>query len=117
MVDMAAIRTKSKRLTTLFVDLVESLCADYPLLLASPRDSSQRGSQVSFSHSEGWPIMQALIAHGVIGDFRAPDLLRFGFAPLYTRYEDVWLAASMLAHILETECWQDPVYATPKLVT
>ena len=61
--------------------------------------------------------MQALIANGVIGDFRAPNLLRFGFAPLYTRYEDVWLAASMLALILETECWKDPVYETPKLVT
>ena len=117
MVDMHAIRTKSKRLTTLFVDLVESLCEGYSLQLASPRDSSQRGSQVSFSHSHGWPIMQALIAHGVIGDFRAPNLLRFGFAPLYTRYEDVWLAASMLAQILETESWKDPVYATPKLVT
>ena len=117
MVDMEAIRTKSKRLTTLFVDLVESLCENYPLQLVSPRDSSQRGSQVSFSHAEGWPIMQALIAHGVIGDFRAPNLLRFGFAPLYTRYEDVWLAASMLAHILQTECWKDPVYAAPKLVT
>ena len=115
--DMQAIRTKSKKLTTLFIDLVESLCNGYSLQLASPRNSDKRGSQVSFSHSDGWPIMQALIAHGVIGDFRAPNLLRFGFAPLYTRYEDVWLAASMLAHILETECWKDPLYETPKLVT
>jgi len=115
--DMHAIREKSKRLTTLFVDLVESFCSTYPLQLVSPRDSDQRGSQVSFSHPEGWPIMQALIAHRVIGDFRAPDLLRFGFAPLYTRYEDVWLAASMLFHILQAECWKDPIYAAPKLVT
>ena len=115
--DMHAIREKSKRLTTLFVDLVESFCSAYPLQLVSPRDSDQRGSQVSFSHPEGWPIMQALIAHRVIGDFRAPDLLRFGFAPLYTRYEDVWLAASMLFHILQAECWKDPIYAAPNLVT
>ena len=116
-VDIQAIRTKSKNLTTLFINLVESMCKGYSLQLASPRDNNKRGSQVSFSHSEGWPIMQALIAHGVIGDFRAPDLLRFGFAPLYTRYEDVWLAGSMLALILETECWKDPVYETPKLGT
>ena len=114
---MQAIRTKSKKLTTLFIDLVESLSKGYSLQLTSPRNSDKRGSQVSFSHSDGWPIMQALIAHGVIGDFRAPNLMRFGFTPLSTRYEAVWLAASMLAHILETECWKDPLYETPKLVT
>ena len=62
-------------------------------------------------------MMQALIGHGVIGDFRAPDILRFGFAPLYLRYEDVWIAVAMLAELLEKDIWKDPVYAQPKLVT
>tara|TARA_B100001123_G_scaffold55499_1_gene58963 strand:+ start:1147 stop:2139 length:993 start_codon:yes stop_codon:yes gene_type:complete len=116
-VDLLVVRQKSQRLTDYFIELVESMCNEHGLVLASPRDSSRRGSQVCFTHAQGWPMMQALIGHGVIGDFRAPDILRFGFAPLYLRYEDVWIAVAMLAELLEKDIWKDPVYAQPKLVT
>ena len=116
-VDLLALRQKSIDLTDYFIELVESMCEGYGLVLGSPRDSNRRGSQVCFTHSQGWPMMQALIGHGVIGDFRAPDILRFGFAPLYLRYEDVWVAAAMLAELLASDAWKNPVYAKPKLVT
>jgi kynureninase len=77
----------------------------------SPRQADCRGSQVSFSHPHGFEIMQALISDFVIGDFRAPDIMRFGFTPLYTRFEDVFTAVSRLRSILHEERWQDPVYA------
>jgi kynureninase len=103
--DMAAIRAKSLALGDLFIRLVEERCAGLGLTLISPRDSAVRGSQVGFAHPQGWPIMQALIARGVIGDFRAPDILRFGLTPLYLRYVDVWDAAEILADILRTRAW------------
>ncbi|MBX3621179.1 MAG: kynureninase [Rhizobacter sp.] len=116
--DMAAIRRKSVALTELFIALVEERCAGHGLSLASPRDAAQRGSQVSFSHPEaGYPIMQALIARGVIGDFRAPDILRFGFTPLYTRYTDVWDAVSHLAQVLETGEWREAHFNQRAAVT
>ncbi|HEX7435953.1 MAG TPA: kynureninase, partial [Caldimonas sp.] len=88
---LAALRRKSVALTTLFIELVESRCAGHALTLVTPREAARRGSQASFAHATGaYPIMQALIARGVTGDFRAPDLLRFGFTPLYTRFVDVW---------------------------
>ena len=93
--DLLSVRQKSINLTAFFIELVESKCNGHGLSLASPRDSSRRGSQVCFSNAHGWPIMQALIAHGVIGDFREPDILRFGFAPLYIGYEDVWIAVAL----------------------
>ena len=80
--DMGAIRTKSMALTDLFIRLVEQRCAGHGFALASPRDAAARGSQVSFAHADGYPIMRALIAAGVVGDFRAPDIVRFGFTPL-----------------------------------
>ena len=76
-------------MTSLFVELVEARCEGHGLRLASPRDPARRGSHISFAHEDAYPIMQALIAHDVIGDFRAPDMLRFGFTPLYTSFEDV----------------------------
>jgi kynureninase len=82
-VDMAALRTKSIALCDLFIALVEAKCADHGLTLESPRDGARRGSQVSFAHKDAYQIMQALIERGVIGDFRAPATLRFGFTPLY----------------------------------
>ena len=115
--DLSSVRQKSIDLTAFFIELVESMCNSHGLSLASPRDSSVRGSQVCFSSAHGWPIMQALIAHGVIGDFRAPDILRFGFAPLYIGYEDVWIAVALLADILASGTWRDSIYATRKLVT
>jgi kynureninase len=76
-----------------------------------------RGSHVSFAHPEGYAIMQALIERGVIGDFRAPDLLRFGFTPLYLRYQDVWDAAYTVADVVHSGCWADPRYAVRAAVT
>ena len=97
----AALREKSLRLTEIFIAAVEQEAAGLGLALLSPRDAERRGSQVSFRHAQGWPVMQALIARGIIGDFRSPDILRFGFAPLYTRFVDAWDAAAALAEILE----------------
>ena len=99
-VDMAAIRQKSIQLADIFIDLVERLSGSAALKLASPRDSSCRGSHVSFAHDNGYELMQRLITRGVVGDFRAPDLLRFGFTPLYVRFVDVWDAAQVLGEEL-----------------
>ncbi|HYC41425.1 MAG TPA: kynureninase [Noviherbaspirillum sp.] len=99
--DMAAIRKKSLALTDLFIELVESRCERHPLTLATPREHHLRGSQVSFAHPHGYPVMQALIARGVIGDYREPEIMRFGFTPLYTRFVDVWDAVDILADILD----------------
>ena len=106
--DMDAVREKSVALTESFIALVEERGAGLGLTLAGPRHAKHRGSQVSFAHENGYPVMQALIARGVIGDFRAPDLLRFGFTPLYTRFTDVWDAVEHLRDILETRAWDCP---------
>ena len=98
--DMTEVRRKSVRLSELFISLVEALPGADALTLASPRDPEQRGSHVSFAHAHGYPLMQRLIARGVIGDFRAPDLLRFGFTPLYLRYADVWDAVRIFGEEL-----------------
>jgi kynureninase len=115
---MATIRRKSIALTDLFVALVEERCPGHDLTLASPRNGEWRGSQVSFAHpSHGYAIMQALIARGVIGDFRAPDLLRFGFTPLYTRFVDVWDAVERLHAVLTSGEWREPRFAVRAAVT
>jgi kynureninase len=114
---MARIAAKARRLTGLFIALVESRCADFGLTLMSPRPADARGSHVSFSHPNGYEIMQALISESVVGDFRAPDIMRFGFTPLYTRFEDVWIAVDRLRHVLETECWREPRFAERASVT
>jgi kynureninase len=115
---LAAIRRKSMDLTDLFIDLVESRCAGHGLALVSPCEADRRGSQVGFAHDTGgYAIMQALIARGVIGDFRAPDILRFGFTPLYTRFVDVWDAADRLAQVLQSGEWRHPRFATRAAVT
>jgi kynureninase len=112
-----ALRAKSVELTRLFIDLVEERCAPYGVELASPRDAGQRGSQVCFRHPAAFPVMQALIARGVIGDFRAPDILRFGFAPLYVRHADVWDAAEALAQVLADGEWRRAEFQQPGAVT
>ena len=115
---IAAVRAKSVALTDLFIEQVEARCASHGLTLASPRAGAERGSQVSFAHStDGYAIMQALIARGVIGDFRAPDLLRFGFTPLYTRFVDAWDAAGRLAEVLESGVYREPRYGVRQAVT
>ena len=115
--DMAMVAAKSRALSTLFVERVERGCAGQGLTLASPRDARARGSHVGFRHAEAYRVMQALIARGVIGDVRAPDLLRFGFAPLYLSFAEVARAADILAEILATRAWDDPAFATRGPVT
>jgi kynureninase len=113
-----AIRKKSIALTDLFISLVEERCAAHALALVSPRNADERGSQVSFAHpTHGYEIMQALIARGVIGDFRAPDILRFGFTPLYTRFVDVWDAVDRLRGVLDSGEWREPRFAVRAAVT
>jgi kynureninase len=115
---MAAIREKSIALTTAFIDLVESRCEGHGLTLVTPREAADRGSQASFAHATaGYPIMQALIARGVIGDFRAPDILRFGFTPLYTRFVDVWDAVSHLEQVMTTGEWRESRFNVRAAVT
>ena len=114
-VAIADIEAKAAALGDLFIAAVEARCPE--LRLVSPRDSARRGSQIGFTHPNGYAIMQALIARGVIGDFRAPDLLRFGFAPLYNRFEDAWRAADALAEILATREWDQPRFHARQKVT
>jgi kynureninase len=115
---MTALRAKSQALTSLFIERVEARCAGQDLTLASPRDASVRGSQVSFAHATGgYAIMQALIERGVIGDFRAPDLVRFGFAPLYTRFVDAFDAAEHIAEVLASGAWRAERFALRAAVT
>ncbi len=116
-VDMGEVRAKSMALGDLFIQEVEERCGGYGLKLGSPRDAEARGSQVSFHAENGYPIMQALIGEGVIGDFRAPDLMRFGFAPLYLRYQDVVDAVAILECILRTELWREPRFQVRAKVT
>jgi kynureninase len=113
--DMATVAAKSRRLCDLFIALVEAHCPDLTLL--TPRDAAARGSHVSFAHSNGYAVMQALIARGVIGDFREPDAMRFGFTPLYLGHADVWRAVQILKDILETRAWEDPRHAARAAVT
>jgi kynureninase len=113
---MPALRAKSLALTRLFTELVQARCP--ALTLASPREDALRGSQVCFAHPEiGYPVMQALIARGVIGDFRAPDILRFGFTPLYLRFVDVFDAAGHLQQVLASGEWRRPEFNQRAAVT
>jgi kynureninase len=102
------LRLKSVALTDLFIRLVEQECAGHGLTLASPTEAERRGSQVSYRHREGYAVVQALMARGIIGDFREPDILRFGFAPAYVRFVDVWDAVAALRAVMENREWDDP---------
>lgn len=114
---MSELREKSSRLGDLFLALVEESCTAHGFRIACPRDAEVRGSQVSLSHPDAYAIMRALIDRGVIGDFRAPDVLRFGLTPLYLRYEDVYQAVKVLHEVMETEAWRRPEYAQRLAVT
>jgi kynureninase len=113
--DMVDVRAQSIALTDRFIAGVEATCPS--LTLASPRDGQQRGSQASFRHPQGYAIMQACIAQGVIGDFRAPDILRFGFTPLYISEQDVDNAVKILAEIMDKSLWDRAEYKTRAKVT
>jgi kynureninase len=130
---MAALRRKSLALSDLFIRLVEERCAGHGLSLVTPREHAQRGSQVCLTREQGaYAIVQALIARGVIGDYRAalpasaagerPDpapggILRFGFTPLYTGFEDVWQAVAHLRQVLEQREWERPEFNQQQTVT
>ena len=114
-VSMADVRAKSVELIDLFIREVETRCPE--LELASPRDGARRGSQVSFCHPEGYAIMQALIARGVVGDFRAPDSIRFGITPLYIDESDIRNAAAILEEIMTKRLWDRPEFRRKALVT
>ncbi|MDI1325823.1 MAG: kynureninase [Brevundimonas sp.] len=116
-VDMAQTRIKAGALGDLFIERVEARCAAQGLTLVGPRAAAMRGGQVSFAHPDGWAIMQNLIARGVIGDFRRPDVIRFGFAPLYVRHVDVWDAVEVLGDILDSESWRDERFQAVSAVT
>ena len=116
-VDMRDVRAKSVALTNLFIDLMRPLCLEFGFTLVSPADADRRGSQVSFSHEHGYEIMQALIAADVIGDFRAPNIVRFGFTPLYLRFADVQEAVQRLEAIMRAKRWQEPAFQARSKVT
>ena len=115
---MHALRAKSLALTRAFAGLVEERCAGLGLTLVSPRDDAQRGSQVCLAHpTHGYAMVQALIARGVVGDFRAPQVLRFGFTPLYLRFVDVWDAVEQLRDMLQREEWREARFNQKAAVT
>ena len=116
-VSVAALRAKSMALGDLFIGLADATLDGLGVTVASPRDASTRGSQVSLSHPSGYAVMQALIANRVIGDFRAPDILRFGFAPLYVRFVDVFDTVDAIGRILRTGEWNQPSFLSRKAVT
>jgi len=113
--DMKDVRAKSIELTDMFIAGVEDCCPQ--LTLASPRDGQKRGSQVSFAFGDGYAAMQALIARGVIGDFRAPDIMRFGFTPLYIDEGDVTAAVGIIADVMNNRQWDRPEYKIRAAVT
>jgi len=115
MVDIHEVRETSIKLCDLFITEVEARCP--ALKLASPRNGAARGSQVSFRFDEGFAAMQALIARGVIGDFRAPDIMRFGFTPLYIDEDDVRRAVDILEDVITNNLWDDPAYKIRGRVT
>jgi kynureninase len=113
--EMAAVWTKSVALFDLFADLAEARCPE--LACISPRDPARRGSHISFCHPGAFELCQALIADGVIGDFRAPDVVRFGLTPLYLGYEDIWQAVERMRDILDSGRWRHPRFAVRGKVT
>ncbi len=115
--DPVSVREKSLAMTDLFIALVERRCADHPMRLITPRDHDRRGSHVSFAHPDGFAIMQALIERGVIGDYREPEVLRFGITPLYLSYADLWDAVEILADILDRRSWDQARFHRRSTVT
>lgn len=115
--DMQAVRNKSVQMCDLFIRLLDEKCSDYNFEVISPLDSTERGSQVSFAHEQGYPIVQAMIDQKVIGDFRAPNVMRFGFTPLYLKYMDVWQAVTVLEEIMQNRTWDQEKFKRVSAVT
>lgn len=115
--DMQKIREKSLNLTDLFIQLVEQECAEFGFELITPIDHLQRGSHVSYCHEHGYAIVQALVARGVIGDYREPAVLRFGVTPLYLSHEDIWHAVQHLKQVMLNEEWKNEKYSVRGQVT
>jgi kynureninase len=113
---MAAIREKSLALTDLFIELVEARLPGV-FDMVTPRDHARRGSQVALAHPDGYGIVQALIERGVVGDFRDPNICRFGFTPLYLRYVDVFDAVEILVDVITSGAHLDPKFQTRNPVT
>lgn len=105
-IDMSAVRAKSVALAELFIARVDRFAAKHGLVCVTPREPAHRGSQVAFTHAQAFALIRALIAEGVVGDFRAPDILRFGLTPLTLAYEDVWRATAILEDILDSGRWR-----------
>jgi kynureninase len=116
-VDLAAMFAKSRALGGLFIRLMADLCAEFGFTLASPVDDHARGSHVSHAHPHAYAICRALIARGVVGDFRAPDILRTGFSPLYTSYTDIFDAVETLRAVMRERAWDKPEYRIKARVT
>jgi kynureninase len=114
---MLDVRKKSESLTGLFIAQFDAQLAQFGFELVTPRDAARRGSQVSFTHPDGYAIMQAVIARGVIGDFRAPNILRFGFAPLYLSHRDIVNAIAIIADVMHSGEWKRAEFSQKKAVT
>lgn len=110
---IAALREKSVRQTRIFAELMAQEAATFGFRMVTPLDPARRGSQVSFAHESAWPIVQTLSARGIIGDFRAPDILRFGIAPLYVRYVDLWDAVAQIRDMMAHRTWDRPEFRAP----
>ena len=109
-VGMGNIHQKSRQLSGLFINLMAQECGGFGFELLSPHDADHRCSQVSYTHSEAFPITQSLIARQVICDYRTPDILRFGMTPLYLRYVDIWDAVACLKTIIKNREWDQPQF-------
>ena len=116
-VDLQELHAKSIALCQLLIKLVEDKNSRHGLTLFGSRDVERRGSHVAFHCPEGYAVMQALITRGVIGDFRMPDVIRFGIAPLYASFADIWDAAKILTRILDEKLWNRPEFFAKKAVT
>jgi kynureninase len=116
-VDCAALYAKGSALGDYCIALMDERCGDLGFALVSPHDATTRGSHVSYAHEHAWPICRALVARGVIGDFRAPDMLRLGFAPLYVGFADVWRAVDAVAEVVASGAWDRPEFHAKAAVT
>ena len=115
--DPAALLERSRSLSDFFLARAAPALEAHGFTCVSPARRESRGGHLSFAHPHAYPVVQALIAAGVIGDFRAPDLMRLGFSPLFLSRADVWTAAERFARVMETGAWRDPAFSEKQRVT